>query len=161
MDEQKSANKSNRIKNPNAQKINNHQPLEDLMGLVAITNAEKVILDRYSNDVEPSFFTDDELKKMELANELRDIIGDLPNLAVYIDEVHHAADSEIKLRQVVNKWTEKHNFNSVLGFSGTPYLESAEQITLADGFSIKNTDLANVVYYYPLITNFIMWAFPV
>lgn len=151
LDEQKTANKSNRIKNPNAQKINNHQPLDDLMGLVAITNAEKVILDRYSNDVEPSFFTDDELKKMELANELRDIIGDLPNLAVYIDEVHHAADSEIKLRQVVNKWTEKHNFNSVLGFSGTPYLESAERITLADGFSIKNTDLANVVYYYPLI----------
>lgn len=151
LDEQKTANKSNRIKNPNAQKINNHQPLDDLMGLVAITNAEKVILDRYSNDVEPSFFTDDELKKMELANELRDIIGDLPNLAVYIDEVHHAADSEIKLRQVVNKWTEKHNFNSVLGFSGTPYLESAERITLVDGFSIKNTDLANVVYYYPLI----------
>lgn len=151
LDEQKTANKSNRIKNPNAQKINNHQPLDDLMGLVAITNAEKVILDRYSNDVEPSFFTEDELKKMELANELRDIIGDLPNLAVYIDEVHHAADSEIKLRQVVNKWTEKHNFNSVLGFSGTPYLESAERITLADGFSIKNTDLANVVYYYPLI----------
>ena len=151
LDEQRTANKSNRIKNPNAQKINNHQPLGDLMGLVAITNAEKVILDRYSNDVEPSFFTDDELKKMELANELRDIIGDLPNLAVYIDEVHHAADSEIKLRQVVNKWTEKHNFNSVLGFSGTPYLESAERITLADGFSIKNTDLANVVYYYPLI----------
>lgn len=151
LDEQKTANKSNRIKNPNAQKINNHQPLDDLMGLVAITNAEKVILDRYSNDVEPSFFTDDELKKMELANELRDIIGDLPNLAVYIDEVHHAADSEIKLRQVVNKWTEKHNFNSVLGFSGTPYLESAERITLVDGFSIKNTVLANVVYYYPLI----------
>jgi hypothetical protein len=151
LDEQRTANKSNRIKNPNAQKINNHQPLDDLMGLVAITNAEKVILDRYSNDVEPTIFTEDELKKIELANELREIIGKLPNLAIYIDEVHHAADGEIKLRQVVNKWTEKHNFNSVLGFSGTPYLESAERITLADGFSIKNTDLANVVYYYPLI----------
>lgn len=46
LDEQKSANKSNRLKNPNAQKINNHQPLDELMGLVAITNAEKVILDR-------------------------------------------------------------------------------------------------------------------
>ena len=42
LDEQKSARKSNLLKNPNAQKINNHQPLEDLIGLVAITNAEKV-----------------------------------------------------------------------------------------------------------------------
>ena len=151
LDEQKSANKSNRIKNPNAQKINNHQPLEDLMGLVAITNAEKVILDRMDTDQDTSLYSDDELKRMELANELRDLIGKLPNLAIYIDEVHHAADGEIKLRQVVNKWTEQHTFNSVLGFSGTPYLESAEKVQLSDVFAIKNTDLANVVYYYPLI----------
>ena len=151
LDEQKTANKSNRIKNPNAQKINNHQPLEDLMGLIAITNAEKVILDRYDKDIDPSLFSEEERKRMELANELREIIGNIPNLAVYIDEVHHAADSDIKLRQVVNKWTEKHSFNSVLGFSGTPYLDSAEPLNLTDEFSIKNTDLANVVYYYPLI----------
>ena len=151
LDEQKSANKSNRIKNPNAQKINNHQPLEDLMGLVAITNAEKVILDRFDTDQDPSLFSEEDLKRMELANELREIIGKLPHLAIYIDEVHHAADGEIKLRQVVNKWTEKHTFNSVLGFSGTPYLDSAERLNFSDEFSIKNTDLANVVYYYPLI----------
>lgn len=151
LDEQKTANKSNRIKNPNAQKINNHQPLEDLMGLIAITNAEKVILDRYDKDADPSLFSDEERKRMELANELRDIIGDIPHLAVYIDEVHHAADGEIKLRQVVNKWTEKHSFNSVLGFSGTPYLDSAEPLNITEDFSIRNTDIANVVYYYPLI----------
>ena len=151
LDEQKTANKSNRIKNPNAQKINNHQPLEDLMGLVAITNAEKVILDRYDKDADPSLFSEEERKRMELANELRDIIGNIPHLAVYIDEVHHAADGEIKLRQVVNKWTEKHSFNSVLGFSGTPYLDSAEPLKISEEFSIRNTDLANVVYYYPLI----------
>ena len=151
LDEQKTANKSNRIKNPNAQKINNHQPLENLMGLVAITNAEKVILDRLANTQDTSLFSDDELKRIVLANELRELIGKLPNLAIYIDEVHHAADGEIKLRQVVNKWTENHTFNSVLGFSGTPYLESAEKVVLSDNFSIKNTDLSNVVYYYPLI----------
>ena len=151
LDEQKTANKSNRIKNPNAQKINNHQPLENLMGLVAITNAEKVILDRLAENQDTSLFSDDELKRMVLANELRELIGKLPNLAIYIDEVHHAADGEIKLRQVVNNWTENHTFNSVLGFSGTPYLESAEKVVLSDNFSIKNTDLSNVVYYYPLI----------
>ena len=151
LDEQKSASKSNIIRNPNAQKINNHQPLDDLMGLVAITNAEKVILDRMADTQDPSFFSEEELKRMEVANELRDIIGRLPHLSIFIDEVHHAADSEIKLRQVVNKWTENHTFNSVMGFSGTPYLEKAESLTLATDFAIRNTDLANVVYYYPLI----------
>ena len=151
LDEQKTANKSNRTKNPNAQKINNHQPLENLMGLVAITNAEKVILDRLADNQDTSLFSDDELKRVVLANELRELIGKLPNLAIYIDEVHHAADGEIKLRQVVNKWTENHTFNSVLGFSGTPYLDKAEKVTLSDTFSISNTDLSNVVYYYPLI----------
>ena len=151
LDEQKSANKSNRTKNPNAQKINNHQPLDDLMGLVAITNAEKVILDRLPNDQGPSLYSEEELKRMELANELRELIGSIPHLAVYIDEVHHAADGEIKLRQVVNKWTEKHTFNSVLGFSGTPYLDSAEPLNISGTLTIKNTDLANVVYYYPLV----------
>ena len=151
LDEQKTANKSNRIKNPNAQRINNYQPLEDLTGLVAITNAEKVILDRFDKDADPYLFSEEERKRMELANELREIIGKLPNLAIYIDEVHHAADGEIKLRQVVNQWTEKNTFNSVLGFSGTPYLDSAEPLVLSDDFSIRNTDLANVVYYYPLV----------
>ena len=46
LDENKTAKKSNKTKNPNVQKIAIHQPLTDLMGLVAVTNAEKVILDR-------------------------------------------------------------------------------------------------------------------
>lgn len=152
LDEQKTANKSNRIKNPNAQKINNHQPLDDLMGLVAITNAEKVILDRVDKNEDATLFSEDENYKIKLANELRSIIGKLPNLAIYIDEVHHAADGEIKLRQVVTEWTKGHTFNSVLGFSGTPYLDKAEDVVLGDTFHIRNTDLANVVYYYPLIS---------
>ena len=151
LDEQKSAKKSNLVRNPNAQKINNHQPLEDLMGLVAITNAEKVILDRVGADENETLFNQEEVAKIRIANELRGIIGRIPHLAVFIDEVHHAADGEIKLRQVVGEWTEKHSFCGVLGFSGTPYLEKAESVTLADSFVIKNTDLSNVVYNYPLI----------
>lgn len=151
LDEQKSAKKSNLVRNPNAQKINNHQPLDDLMGLVAITNAEKVILDRIGKDEDPALFDKEELTKIRIANELREIIGRIPHLSVFIDEVHHAADGEIKLHQVVEEWTAQHSFCGVLGFSGTPYLEKAEKVTLADSFVIKNTDLSNVVYYYPLI----------
>ena len=116
-----------------------------------ITNAEKVILDRLTDDKDPTLFSKEELKKIEQANELRDIIGRLPHLSIFIDEVHHAADGEIKLRQVVNKWTANQSFNAVLGFSGTPYLEKTEAMTLFGDFAIRNTDLSNVVYYYPLI----------
>lgn len=151
LDEQKSARKSNLVRNPNAQKINNHQPLEDLMGLVAITNAEKVILDRAGKSEDLELFDKEEQARIRMANELRNIIGKIPHLAVFIDEVHHAADGEIKLRQVVEEWTKGHSFCGVLGFSGTPYLDKAESVALSENFAIKNTELSNVVYYYPLI----------
>ncbi|GHV70433.1 hypothetical protein FACS189420_1510 [Bacteroidia bacterium] len=149
LDAQKSQNKSNKTKNPNTQKLNMYQPLDDLMGLVAVTNAEKVILDKVFNDDINFDFSEDE--KYKQANELRNIIGKIPNLAIYIDEVHHAVDEDIKLRKVVTRWTENNTFNSVIGFSGTPYLEKAEVVTLANQFNIKNIELTNVVYYYPLI----------
>ena len=63
LDENKTAKKSNKTKNPNAQKIANHQPFKDLFGLVAVTNAEKVILDRIQEkNGQISFFdeSDDE-----------------------------------------------------------------------------------------------------
>lgn len=150
LDEQKSAVKSNRIKSPNAQKIVAHGMPEMQWGTVAITNAEKVILDRVDKNQDPELFSKQELEKIRLANELREVIGQLPNLAIYIDEVHHASDGEIKLRQVVNRWAGAGTFNSVLGFSGTPYLQKAEPVELGPEMSIKNTDLSNVVYYYPL-----------
>ena len=150
LDEQKTANKSNRIKNPNAQKLNSY-PLEDMMGLVAVTNAEKVILDRLDKDTSPHLFSEEERKKIECANELRTMIGKIPNLGIFIDEVHHAADGEIKLRKIVTEWAEKGKVNVVLGFSGTPYLDKAESTTIGKRFSIRNTDLSNVVYNYPLI----------
>ena len=39
----------------------------------------------------------------------------------------------------------------MLGFSGTPYLASAENVEVGKGLSLKNQNLSNVVYYYPLI----------
>ena len=153
LDEQKSAKKSNVIKNPNAFKINQHFEGGTMMGLVAVTNAEKVILDRWDeNDKDPSFLSDDERRQLAVANELRMMIGKMPYLSIFIDEVHHASDGEIKLRQVVTGWaTESESFCNVLGFSGTPYLEKAEKVTLGGSFDIKNTNITNVVYYYPLI----------
>ena len=152
LDQGKAASKYNKTKNHNVQKIANHQPLSDLFGLVAVTNAEKVILDRIKETKgQLSFFEESDDDKDRQANELRNLIGKLPGLAIFIDEVHHAVSDEIKLRAVVNRWAENDTVNSVIGFSGTPYLEKAEKISVTDKLSVATAEIANIVYYYPLI----------
>ncbi|MCM1355281.1 MAG: DEAD/DEAH box helicase family protein [Staphylococcus sp.] len=153
-----SASKSNIVKNPNARKISMHAANPDLMGLVAVTNAEKVILDKIDKETNLDnsllkLLSEEDRKEYEAArqaNELREQIGKIPGLCVLIDEVHHASDDQ-KLRQVVDKWMEQSNFNSVLGFSGTPNMDPATRIQISDELSIKCTQYANVVTYYPLI----------
>lgn len=155
LDEDKSANKSNRTKNPNVQKIAIHEPLCDLFGLVAVTNAEKVILDRVDMDMNPNLFEEKELAMIKSANELREKIASIPNLSILIDEVHHVASKndgdEAKLRKVVNGWTDKGTITTVLGFSGTPYLDKKETISFTDTQSIKTSEMSNIVDYYPLV----------
>ena len=153
LDQSKTAKKSNKTKNPNVQKIANHQPLSELFGLVAVTNAEKVILDRIQeNDGQLNFLEESDDEKDRQANELRNLIGKLPSLSIFIDEVHHAVSDEIKLRAVVTRWAENHTVNSVIGFSGTPYLEKAEKIPVVDKLSVATAEITNIVYYYPLIS---------
>lgn len=152
LDQGKTAKKSNKTKNPNVQKIANHQPLSELFGLVAVTNAEKVILDRIQEKAgQISFYDESDDEKDRQANELRNLIGKLPGLSIFIDEVHHAVSDEIKLRAVVSKWAKNQTVNSVIGFSGTPYLEKAEKIKVIDGLSVSSMEISNIVYYYPLI----------
>lgn len=152
LDQGKTTNKSNKTKNPNVQKIAIHQPLSELFGLVAVTNAEKVILDRIKEkNGQISLFEQSDDERDRQANELRNLIGKLPSLSIFIDEVHHAVSDEIKLRAVVNKWAENRTINSVIGFSGTPYLEKAEKISVTDKLSVATAEITNIVYYYPLI----------
>lgn len=151
LDQEKTAGKSNKTKNPNVQKIANHQPLSELFGLVAVTNAEKVILDRIQErDGQIGIYDESDDEKDRQANELRNLIGKLPALSVFIDEVHHAVSDEIKLRAVVNRWAEGGTINSVIGFSGTPYLEKAEKIKVTDELTVSTAEINNTVYYYPL-----------
>lgn len=153
LDQSKTAKKSNKTKNPNVQKIANHQPLSELFGLVAVTNAEKVILDRIQeSDGQLNFLEESDDEKDRQANELRNLIGKLPSLSIFIDEVHHAVSDEIKLRAVVTRWAENDTVNSVIGFSGTPYLEKAEKIPVVDKLSVATAEITNIVYYYPLIS---------
>ncbi len=152
LDQSKTSKKSNKTRNPNVQKIANHQPLSELFGFVAVTNAEKVILDRIqAQSGQLTFFDESDDDRDRQANELRNLIGKLPSLSIFIDEVHHAVKDEIKLRAVVNKWTEHNTINSVIGFSGTPYLEKAEEISVSGTLSVATAEITNIVYYYPLL----------
>ena len=152
LDQNKTASKSNKTKNPNVQKIANHQPLHEAFGIVAVTNAEKVILDRIQEkNGQINLFEESDDEKDRQANELRNLIGKIPNLSIFIDEVHHAVSEEIKLRAVVSKWAKNQSVNSVIGFSGTPYLDKTEKMKINDDFSIGTSEISNIVYYYPLI----------
>ncbi len=147
LDEQKSAKKSNKARNPNAQKVNACLP--NPFGQIFVVNAEKVILESFKFNAQ----TELELAETEkdTSNDLKRLFGQIPNLTILIDEVHHAATDDIKLRQAVNYWHSKGNITSVLGFSGTPYLQGAETIK-AGNYAFKFSQITNTVYYYPLVT---------
>ncbi len=87
LDQSKTSKKSNKTKNPNVQKIASHQPLSELFGLVAVTNAEKVILDRIQEKSgQITWFDESDDDKDRQANELRNLIGKLPSLSIFIDD---------------------------------------------------------------------------
>ncbi len=147
LDEQKSAKKSNKARNPNAQKVNACLP--NPFGQVFVVNAEKVILESFKFNAQTELQLDEAEK--DTSNDLKRLFGLIPNLSILIDEVHHAATDDIKLRQAVNYWHSKGNITTVLGFSGTPYLQGAETIKAGD-YVFRFFQITNTVYYYPLIT---------
>ncbi len=148
LDEQKTANKSAKTNNPNSQKVS--ECLPDPFGQIFIVNAEKVIIKEVGKN--PGQLEIIKKNNTLKENELRGLIGKIPNLSILIDEVHHASNAEIKLRKVVNEWNTTNNITTVLGFSGTPYLSSAEKIPLNDNDTLKISEITNTVYHYPLIT---------
>ncbi len=145
LDVPKSNKKSNTARNPNAQKVNACLATHPF-GQVFLVNAEKVILESFSENE-----TIEGVEKPDTTNELKSLFGKIPHLSLLIDEVHHAATDDIKLRQAVNYWHAQGNITTVLGFSGTPYLQKAELIHAGD-FSFKFNQITNTVYYYPLVT---------
>lgn len=141
LDSENAVAKETRANNPNVQLLKLYEPLDSVLGLVMVVNAEKVILNKstgltaleelllHKENEESNKTVDDyENTKKELiyqkANELRKTIGQINNLSVFIDEVHHVADDEIKVRKVINYWNDYYkNILFTCGFSGTPYLD--------------------------------------
>ena len=148
LDAGKTAAKSNQIHNPNARKVAQHLMQPGLTGLVLVVNAEKVILDRIDDSTDTLIEkTDDERDKA--ANELRALIGQVPGLQLMVDEVHGAATSEIKLRQVMQRWHSGGKVHSVVGFSGTPFLDKPQEIKIGTHI-LKQRQMSTVVFHYAL-----------
>jgi type III restriction enzyme len=149
LDQNKSGNSSNRAENPNSAKLSRYLYQENLRGLVLITNAEKVILDKVEAQNDSQDLFDGEVKdeKMKLANELRRLIGKIPNLGIFVDEYHHIQSSDNKLQKVIKQYASEGNLHGVYGFSGTPY---SKQEIIIDNTRYKNDILTNTAYYFPL-----------
>lgn len=152
LEESKTAKKSNKIKNPNVQKVASYQPFDSLIGLVLVTNAEKVILDNVKINKTTKQITFEQLNEEEKAmNELKKFIAYIPNLQVIVDEVHHLADDEVKLNSVVDYWYHQKNMNGMIGFSGTPYYNKGQIIKLSNNLTYKTIQIPYIVNFFPLI----------
>lgn len=142
--------------NPNLEKVNRITQTKDY-GLVFITNAEKVVLEKYADEdkltLDPNSYLYDEKKAVEVVklNDLREKLSKTPYLTVFLDEVHHVygttENGEKKLRQAVSVLNQDKNIISVIGMSGTPYVKNTVSVGEAE---IKLNQIQDVVYNYPL-----------
>jgi superfamily II DNA or RNA helicase len=143
--------------NPNLEKVNRLTQTNNF-GLVFITNAEKVVLERY-DDKDLVFvktgqtYIDQKLKNdIKKNNELREKLSQITNLCVILDEVHHAysnGNKEKKLREAVNILNQHNHIVNVLGMSGTPFVRT--KVKVGDD-EIKLNQIQDIVYNYSLAT---------
>ncbi len=142
--------------NPNLEKVNRLTQIQNF-GLVFITNAEKVVLERY-DDKDLVFLKTGQMKigqevveEIKKTNELREKLSQIPNLSVILDEVHHAYEGsgqqEKKLRQSVTILNQHNNVVSVLGLSGTPFVRTKVKVGNEE---IKLNQIQDIVYNYSL-----------
>ena len=145
--------------NPNLEKVNRLLQTKGF-GLVFITNAEKVILERYDEKDkilvknlkkgQKNLLSDKEISEITKSNKLREKLSEIPFLTVILDEVHHTYKSEKrekKSREAVNILNQNKNVVSVLGFSGTPYVKYSVDI---ENDKIRLNQIQDIVYNYPL-----------
>jgi len=145
--------------NPNLEKVN--RLLEtNSFGLVFITNAEKVILEKYDEKDkivvknlkrgQKNLLSNKEISEIAKSNKLRERLSEIPFLTVILDEAHHDYESkkeEKKSREAVNILNQNKNVVSVLGFSGTPYVNYSVDV---ENDKIKLNQIQDIVYNFPL-----------
>ena len=112
LDQSKTAKKSNKTKNPNVQKIANHQPLSELFGSSCCYQCGKSHsrAEFRKRQGQISLFEESDGRKRptrqtNFATLIWQVAVPCPS---FIDEVHHAVSDEIKLRAVVTRWAQNH-----------------------------------------------------
>lgn len=143
-------------KNPNLEKVNRLSQTKNF-GLVFITNAEKVVLEKYDDndkhltDQKSIFYNEKKTSELVKLNELREKLSQVPSLSVFLDEVHHTykgtGTEEKRLRQAVRVLNQHNNVVSVIGLSGTPYVPNEVKI---GNNKIKLNQISDIVYNYSL-----------
>lgn len=142
--------------NPNLEKVNRLTQTRDF-GLVFITNAEKVVMEKLSAEdqqiADPNSLFYDEKKASEVVktNALREKLSQIPGISVILDEAHHffsiSGEDEKKLKLAVDVLNQHGHVCTVMGFSGTPYLK--HHVALADS-KVKLSQIQLIVYHYSL-----------
>ena len=101
LDRPAAAKKSMRVNNPNLEKVNRLSQTYQ-RGLIFITNAEKVVLEKHTEDKGWLENLGRQQKaNAEKRNALRDCMAEMPNFSVFLDEVHHAESSD---KNCVKRW---------------------------------------------------------
>jgi hypothetical protein len=144
--------------NPNLEKVNRLTQTNNF-GLVFITNAEKVVLERYDDEsallekMKANIEDEKVLAQIKKTNELREKLSQIPHLGVVLDEVHHVykgnGKQEKKLREAVNILNQHGHVVNVLGMSGTPFVKTKVKIGEDD---IILNQIQDIVYNYSLAT---------
>jgi len=146
--------------NPNLEKVNRLLQTKDF-GLVFITNAEKVILEKYDEKDKiivqklkkgqrDLFNNNKKISEIIKSNKLREKLSEIPFLTVILDEVHHTYKNkheEKKSREAVNILNQNKNIVDVLGFSGTPYVSYSVNV---GNDKINLNQIQDIVYNFPL-----------
>ena len=142
--------------NPNLEKVNRLTQTNDF-GLVFITNAEKVVLERYDEKdlvflkTGQKYVGQEDVDEIRKTNELREKLSQIPNLTVILDEVHHTykgnGQQEKKLRQAVSILNQHNNVTAVYGLSGTPFIKIKVQVGNEE---IRLNQIQDIVYNYSL-----------
>lgn len=150
LDAPKPVDTSLSVGNPNARKVRFAANTTSGLGCVFVTS-EAVLFDRFNKDGKPSLGPTED-GRVQGADELRSVIGELPNLSIFIAEWHHDHDRESQLRQVVKQWASGrgNTFVQTIGFTNTPHLQEAETFRIADRLEIRSNAVSNVVFHYPI-----------
>ena len=142
--------------NPNLEKVNRLTQTRDF-GLVFITNAEKVVMEKLSPkdqqiaDPASLFYDEKQAAEVVKTNALREKLSQIPGISVILDEAHHffssSGDDEKRLKVAVDVLNQHGHVCAVLGFSGTPYLR--HHVPLG-GSKVKLSQIQLITYHYSL-----------